>query len=134
MANGECFERRTTWIPDTLIQTGTGYLASHPDHDSLILLLVYPVVGGKLTGTAEGSFTRDLVAAYKGDTLVVVGTQNHNGYTGFPDMTMDEFMEREHSGEWVRTVQVAMPSFAGKDEALFVFQRVPALGDDGSLR
>lgn len=118
-------ERRTTWIPDTIVQTGTRYLAAHPNHDGLVLLLVYPVVGGKLTGTVEGSFTRDLVAAYKGDTLVVVGTQNRNGYTSFSNMTMDEYMEREHAGEWVKTVQIAMPSFAGKDEAMFVFQRLP---------
>ncbi|KXX73214.1 hypothetical protein MMYC01_210418 [Madurella mycetomatis] len=117
--------RRTTWIPDTIVQTGTGYLAAHPNHDGLVLLLVYPVVGGKLTSTVEGSFTRDLVAAYKGDTLVVVGTQNHNGYTSFSNMTMDEYMGREHAGEWVKTVQIAMPSFAGKDEAMFVFQRLP---------
>ncbi|GAB1311712.1 hypothetical protein MFIFM68171_01922 [Madurella fahalii] len=125
-------EWRTTWIPDTLVQTGTGYLASHPNHSDLILMLVYPVVGGKLTGTVEGSFTRDLVAAYKGDTLVVVGTQNHNGYTSFSDMTMDEYMERDHSGEWAKIVQIAMPSFAGKDEAMFVFQRVAPEGGKGT--
>ncbi|KAJ2974914.1 hypothetical protein NUW58_g8505 [Xylaria curta] len=53
-----------------------------------------------------------------GDTVAVVGTQNQNGYTGFRDMTMDEFMAREHSDEWVKVVQVPLPSFPGKDEAL----------------
>ncbi|TGJ78925.1 hypothetical protein E0Z10_g9836, partial [Xylaria hypoxylon] len=39
-------------------------------------------------------------------------------YTGFRDMTMDEFMAREHGDEWVKVVQVPLPSFPGKDEAL----------------
>ena len=37
-------------------------------------------------------------------------------------MTMDEFMEQEHK-EWVKIVQVPLPSFPGKDEALYIFQR-----------
>jgi hypothetical protein len=75
-----------------------------------------------VAGGRPGGFTRNLVAAYRGDTLAVVGTQNHNGYTGFPDISMDEYMAREHP-EWTKVVQVPLPSFPGKDEALFVFQR-----------
>ncbi|KAM7191000.1 hypothetical protein V8F33_009117 [Rhypophila sp. PSN 637] len=86
----------------------------------LVLLIVYPIVGAD----GAGAFTRSLLAAYAGDTIAVVGTQNYNGYTGFKGMTMDEYMEREHGNDgWKRVVQIPLPSFAGKDEALFVFQR-----------
>ncbi|KAK3363398.1 hypothetical protein B0T25DRAFT_596620 [Lasiosphaeria hispida] len=115
---------RTTWVPDTIRTDGARWLA-RPENDggrSLVLLLVYPIVGGGLAGGVEGGFTRGLLAAYKGDTVAVVGTQNRNGYTGFRDMTMDEFMAKEHK-DWVKVVQIPLPSFAGKDEALFVFQR-----------
>jgi len=68
-----------------------------------------------------------LMAAYKGDTVVVVGTQNHNGYTGFRDMTFDEYMEKEQKQNgWVKAVQIPLPSFAGKDEAMYVYHRVEA--------
>ncbi|GAW26460.1 hypothetical protein SAMD00023353_3201040 [Rosellinia necatrix] len=117
---------RATWVPDTLVADGAAYLRDvrrgAPD---AVLLLVYPVVGGGLAGGRPGGFTRDLLAAYAGDTLAVVGTQNRNGYTGFRDRTMDEFMAREHAPEWVRVVQLPLPSFPGKDEALYVFQRGP---------
>ncbi|KAI0010908.1 hypothetical protein F4779DRAFT_271014 [Xylariaceae sp. FL0662B] len=104
---------RCMWVRDTVVADGATYLAeANPD---AVLLLVYPVVGG--------DFTRAMLRAYRGDTLAVVGTQNRNGYTGFRDMTMDEFMAREHADEWVKVVQVPLPSFPGKDEALFVFQR-----------
>ena len=88
----------------------------------MVLLLVYPVVGGGVGGGTEGGFTRHLVNAFQGDTIAVVGTQNLNGYTGFRSITMDQYMEREHK-EWTKVVQIALPSFAGKDEALYVFQR-----------
>ncbi|KAK1758607.1 hypothetical protein QBC47DRAFT_375214 [Echria macrotheca] len=115
---------RTTWIADTVITPGTTFLSSLPNHKDIILLMVYPIVGGAMgAGGTEGQFTRDLVAAYNGDVIAVVGTQNHNGYTSFRDMTVDEFMEREHGDQWERIVQVPLPSFAGKDEALFVFRR-----------
>ncbi|KAI0097022.1 hypothetical protein GGR51DRAFT_487881 [Nemania sp. FL0031] len=117
---------RTTWVPDTLIADGASYLATtRAGAPDAVLLLVYPIVGGGLAGGSEGGFTRGMLDAYDGDTLAVVGTQNHNGYTGFRDMTMDEFMAREHGGEWVKVVQVPLPSFPGKDEALYVFQRGP---------
>ncbi|KAI1124196.1 hypothetical protein F5Y10DRAFT_249988 [Nemania abortiva] len=117
---------RTTWVPDTLITDGASYLrTTRSGAKDAVLLLVYPIVGGGLAGGSEGGFTRGMLDAYDGDTLAVVGTQNHNGYTGFRDMTMDEFMAREHGGEWVKVVQVPLPSFPGKDEALYVFQRGP---------
>ncbi|KAI8632934.1 hypothetical protein F5Y19DRAFT_334534 [Xylariaceae sp. FL1651] len=117
---------RTTWVPDTLITDGATYLrTTRSGARDAVLLLVYPIVGGGIAGGSEGGFTRSMLDAYEGDTVAVVGTQNHNGYTGFRGMTMDEFMAREHSEEWVKVIQVPLPSFPGKDEALYVFQRGP---------
>ncbi|KAK2020595.1 hypothetical protein LX32DRAFT_632895 [Colletotrichum zoysiae] len=125
---------RVTWVPDTIAADGAAFLRSPRAPGGgggggggrdLVLLLVYPIVGGgpvaDITGP-EGAFTRRLVDAYRGDTLAVVGTQNRNGYTAFRDMTVAEYMEREQPA-WTRVAQIPLPSFAGKDEALFVFQR-----------
>ncbi|KAK6952110.1 hypothetical protein Daesc_006641 [Daldinia eschscholtzii] len=137
---------RVNWVSDTVIADGAEWLRKRRrknkssagnnnnnnnnndkpdiDPDEGVLLLVYPIVGGTVAGGEEGGFTRSMMDAYSGDTLAVVGTQNHNGYTGFRGMSMDEYMERERAGEgWVKVVQIALPSFPGKDEALFVFQR-----------
>lgn len=113
---------RVSWVDGTTISDGVKWLKRHADGKRMVLLLVYPVVGGGVGGGREGAFTRDLVNAYGGDTIAVVGTQNGNGYTGFRNMTMAEYMEREQPG-WTKIVQVPLPSFGGKDEALFVFQR-----------
>lgn len=115
---------RVTWVNDTTISDCVQFLNKpvNKGGENAVLLLVYPIVGGGVAGGEEGGFTRRLVSAYKGDTLAVVGTQNHNGYTGFRSISMDEFMEREHP-QWTKVVQIPLPSFPGKDEALFVFQR-----------
>lgn len=110
-------EWRVNWVDDTVISDGVKWLAKNDHGRDMVLLMVYPVVG-----TADGSFTRDVIAAYKGDTIVVAGTQNSNGYTAFSSLTMAEYMAKEHA-DWVRIAQVPLPSFAGKDEALYVFQR-----------
>ncbi|KAI6088453.1 hypothetical protein F4821DRAFT_89234 [Hypoxylon rubiginosum] len=132
---------RVNWVSDTTIADGAEWLRkrrkvraavagdknggeNEVDPDEAILLLVYPIVGGEIAGGAEGGFTRNMMDEFGGDTLAVVGTQNHNGYTGFRGMSMDEFVERERK-DWVKVVQVALPSFPGKDEALYVFQRGP---------
>ncbi|KAM6535142.1 hypothetical protein FALCPG4_004734 [Fusarium falciforme] len=115
-------EWRVNWVADTVISDGVKWLRKNAGGKDMVLLLVYPVVGGGVGGGTEGGFTRNLVTAFQGDTIAVVGTQNHNSYTGFKGMTMDEFMEREHK-EWTKVVQIALPSFGGKDEALYVFQR-----------
>ncbi|KAH0524695.1 hypothetical protein TsFJ059_007171 [Trichoderma semiorbis] len=115
-------EWRVNWVDDTVIMDGVQWLRKNDNGKNLVLLLVYPVVGGGIGGGTEGSFTRGLVNAFQGDTIAVVGTQNGNGYTGFKSMTMDVFMEQEHP-EWTKVVQIPLPSFAGKDEALYVFQR-----------
>ncbi|KAI1648220.1 uncharacterized protein F4817DRAFT_335326 [Daldinia loculata] len=145
---------RVNWVSDTTIADGAEWLRKRRrnnnstnkssagnsktntdiDPDEGVLLLVYPIVGGTIAGGEEGGFTRLMMDAYSGDTLAVVGTQNHNGYTGFRGLSMDEYIERERAGEgWVKVVQVALPSFPGKDEALFVFQRgtrAPTSTDD----
>ncbi|KAK4216622.1 hypothetical protein QBC37DRAFT_438736 [Rhypophila decipiens] len=129
-------EWRVNWLEDppsssshmddssggTVLADGATWLSSQKTKGGkdLVLLIVYPIVGAD----GGGAFTRSLLAAYAGDTIAVVGTQNHNGYTGFKGMAMDEYMEREHKNDgWKRVVQIPLPSFAGKDEALFVFQR-----------
>lgn len=115
---------RVSWVDDTVIMDGTKWLSQSKNAGGkdMVLLMVYPVVGGGAGGGVEGGFTRGLMSAYKGDTVAVVGTQNHNGYTSFRDMTFDEYMEREQP-EWTKVVQIPVPSFAGKDEALFIYQR-----------
>jgi hypothetical protein len=117
-------EWRVNWIGDTVVSDGVKWLSRKENKGGkeMVLLMVYPIVGGGVAGGVEGGFTRNLLAAYKGDTVAVVGTQNHNGYTGFRGMTMAEYMGREQP-DWVRVAQIPLPSFAGKDEALFVFQR-----------
>ncbi|KAK8073751.1 hypothetical protein PG994_004650 [Apiospora phragmitis] len=125
---------RANWVPDTLVADGVAYLQSHQGGQDAVLLLVYPIVGGGVAGGAEGGFTRNLLQAYRGDTLAVAGTQNHNGYTGFRDRSMDEFMAQE-APAWVKVAQVPLPSFPGKDEALFVYQRgkrAPPKDDGGA--
>ncbi len=115
-------EWRVKWVDDTVISDGVKWLKKHGDGKDMVLLLVYPIVGGGPGGGVEGGFTRNLVNAFKGDTIAVVGTQNRNGYTGFRGVTMDEYMAQEQK-EWTKVVQIPLPSFAGKDEALYVFQR-----------
>lgn len=116
-------EWRANWVSDTTITDGPKWLTKNSaGGKDLVLLMVYPVVGGGAGGGVEGGFTRDLMKVYQGDTVAVVGTQNRNGYTSFRDMTFDEYMAREHS-QWTKVVQIPVPSFAGKDEALYIYQR-----------
>jgi hypothetical protein len=115
-------EWRVNWVNDTVIADGVKWLHKNASGKDMVLLLVYPVVGGGVGGGTEGGFTRNLVAAFEGDTIAVVGTQNGNGYTGFKGVTMDEFMERERK-DWTLIAKIGLPSFPGKDEALYIFQR-----------
>lgn len=118
-------EWRVNWVGDTAFADGAGFLARRGGGGGGVddvLLMVYPVVGGGAGGGVEGGFTRGLMGAYRGDTVAVVGTQNRNGYTSFRDVTFDEYMAREQPA-WTKVVQIPLPSFAGKDEALFVYQR-----------
>lgn len=111
--NGES-EYRTMWIPDTIFTDGIAYLKKQKGASQAVLLLVYPVVGA--------DFTANVLDAYAGHTVIMVGTQNANGYTAFKDMTIVKYMA-EKKTEFERVVQVPLPSFAGKDEALFIFRR-----------
>ena len=106
---------RTLWIGDTVLAEGIKWLREQRKGGvDDVLLLVYPIVGGD-------GFTEKVIGAYKGDTVCVVGTQCRNGYTAFRDKVIDEWIEEE--GGWEKVVQVPLASFAGKDEALFVFRR-----------
>ena len=107
---------RTVWIPDTIAADGVTYLREQGSGGGSdgVLLLVYPQVGGDFTGRC--------LRAYAGDSVVVAGTQNGNGFTGFGDETVDVWVARELDG-WEKIVQIPLPSFAGKDEALYVFVR-----------
>ena len=107
-------EYRTLWISGTTVEDGAEYLESRNGADDAVLLLVYPIVGL--------DFTARILDAYKGSTICVAGTQNRNGYTAFKDRTIDEYVMAEKA-EFKKTVQIALPSFAGKDEALFVFEK-----------
>ena len=105
---------RTLWISDTIVEDGEKYLKANKGAKDALLLLVYPIVGS--------NFTAKVLDAYHGDTICVAGTQNRNGYTAFSNKVIDEYMAAEKP-EYQRTVQIPLPSFAGKDEALFVFER-----------
>ncbi len=107
-------EYRTMWIDDTIVADGEKYLKENTGCRNTVLLMVYPIVGA--------GFTAKILNAYKGDTVVIAGTQNRNGYTAFKDRTVAEYMLAEKP-EFSLLVQIPLPSFPGKDEALFVFER-----------
>jgi hypothetical protein len=116
---------RCMWIADTIKADGAEYLRDVYPHSSQgggyggkdsVLLLVYPQVTTK--------FTTAVLDAYKGTTIIVVGTQNRNGFTGFKGETIADWMQK-NMPEWERIVQTPLPSFPGKDEALFVFEKKP---------
>ncbi|KAL9095171.1 MAG: hypothetical protein Q9165_002427 [Trypethelium subeluteriae] len=109
-------EWRTRWISDTIYSDGIAWLRRNAGAKGSILFLGYPQVGG--------GFTENVVRAFAGEVLVVAGTQNANGFTAFRGETVADWMEREMGAKgWRRVGQVPLPSFAGKDEALFVFLR-----------
>ena len=105
---------RTTWISDTIVADGVAYLQKKRGGKGAVLLMLYPV--------ARSGLTARVLEAYRGDVVCVVGTQNRSGYTGFKDNTIEEYMAEKMSG-FEKSVQVALPSFAGKDDALFVFEK-----------
>lgn len=107
-------EYRTMWIGDTLVKDGEQYLKEKKGCKDDLLLLVYPIV--------SSDFTSGILDTYEGDTVCVAGTQNRNGYTAFKDRTIDEYMKFEKP-DHEKTIQIPLPSFAGKDEALDVFER-----------
>jgi hypothetical protein len=107
-------EWRTTWISDTIVADGVAYLQKQQGGKDAILLMVYPV--------SRSGYTASILESYKGDTICVVGTQNRNGYTGFRDRTIVDYMA-EKMPDFEKSVQIPLPSFAGKDDAMFVFEK-----------
>lgn len=107
-------EYRVMWIKDTIKMEGKQYLMRNGGGKGCVMLLVYP--------QATGNFTGPMMKSFEGDTIVVAGTQNGNGFTGFRDVVVDEWVERNLS-QFELVLRMPLPSFAGKDEALFVFQR-----------
>ncbi len=108
-------EYRTMWISDTIKADGIDYLTKNAGGKGKVLLMIYIVTAG--------NFSRRLLTAYRGDTVVVVGTQNSNRYTGFSDCTVEEYFEKEMP-DWTLLCRIAVPSFAGKDDALFLWKRI----------
>lgn len=118
------------WITDTFAQDGIEFITQRPKSiiadsragsaphtggegwTNAILLLVYPQVSNEFTST--------IIDAFKGEIIVAAGTQNENGFTGFTNETISVWMAREKP-EFERVVQIPLPSFAGKDEALCIF-------------
>ena len=125
-------EWRTMWVGDTVETDGLEWLEQHEGGKDAVLLLVYPMVGGEFTSKMINAYRRStpirsrsqhpLTCATEGTTIVCAGTQNASGFTGFAKETIAEWMAREMPG-WERLLQIPLPSFAGKDEALFVFQK-----------
>lgn len=107
-------EYRVSWVRDTVKMDGREYLRQNENGKGMVLLLVYP--------QATGGFTAPILKAFEGDTIVVAGTQNTNGFTAFQDQIVDEWVQKNLPA-FELTLRMPLPSFAGKDEALFVFQR-----------
>lgn len=110
-------EYRVSWVKDTIKKDGIKYLEENEGGKACVLLLIYP--------QATGNFTGPLVKKFEGDTIVVAGTQNANGFTAFQNQIVDEWVT-ENIPSFELTLRMPLPSFAGKDEALFVFQRKKA--------
>lgn len=107
-------EYRVTWVSDTIKLDGVRYLKENNAGRGCVLLLVYP--------QATGGFTESVLRAFEGDSIVIAGTQNGNGFTAFQHMVVDEWMDKNLPA-FELVLRMPLPSFAGKDEALFVFQR-----------
>jgi len=105
---------RTCWIGDVAFEDGLSFLKKRQGGKEDVLLLVYPITANDFTGA--------MLKAFKGDIICVVGTQNSSGYTCFRDQVVDEWMEKNRP-EMKLMARTPLPSFAGKDEALFVWKR-----------
>ena len=105
---------RTIWIEDTVQMNGVDYMKRNNGVSDRILLMVYMVT--------KGDFTKQVLKLFKGNTIVIAGTQNANRYTSFSEQTVEEYFEKEMN-DWRMVLRIALPSFAGKDEGLFVYQK-----------
>lgn len=107
-------EWRTMWIGDTIKIDGAKWLQQNNGGTDDVLLLVYPMVGL--------DFTSKMLKAFKGTTIISAGAQNTSGFTAFKGETIADWISRQMPG-WEKILQIPLPSFAGKDEALFIFER-----------
>lgn len=105
---------RTMWIYDTVIVDGVTWLRTHARAPQSLMLLAYPI--------ASESATAKLLRAFKGERIALVGTQNADRFTAFAETTVEEYFA-ESNKDFELLARVALPSFADKDEALYVFQR-----------
>ncbi len=108
---------RTMWISDTIVADGVHFLRKRGGGKDDVLLMVYPIT--------TGDFTSNVIKAFKGAVICIAGTQNGNGYTGFRDGMVDTWFQINMLG-WKKSIQIPLPSFPGKDDALFVFQKEAA--------
>jgi hypothetical protein len=133
---------RTLWVPDTVEMDGAEWLKKHNGGRGHVLLLVYPQVSHDFTAKTVKAYREFFFLALgcwlewscgivgltffpfftDGSTIVVAGTQNANGYTAFADELLVDWFARSMPG-WEKVCQIPLPSFAGKDEALFVYER-----------
>lgn len=105
---------RCNWIDDTIIKDGVAFLNGRQGAPTDVLLLVYPVIAA--------DFFQSMLDTYKGTRLAVVGTQCRNGYTAFRHILVDEWIASKRK-EWTLKARIPLPSFPGKDEAIYYFQR-----------
>lgn len=103
---------RTMWVKDTIREDGAKFLERKKGARDGMLLMVYPVTAG--------GFVEKVVRAYEGDTIIVAGTMNRNGFTAFKDRKIGEWMKEKG---WRLRARVPLPSFVGKDEGMEVFGR-----------
>ncbi|CAK3977121.1 hypothetical protein DOTSEDRAFT_50577 [Lecanosticta acicola] len=116
-------EWRTMWIADTIEADGEKWLKQNKGGQDEVLLLVYPVVGG--------DFTSKMLKSYRGTTIISAGAQNTSGFTAFAKETIADWIGREMT-DWEKVLQIPLPSFAGKDEALFIFEKKPNAPANGA--
>lgn len=126
-------EWRTVWVGNTVVSDGVQWLGKNTGGKDMLLLLVYPQVGADFTGKVLRAYSKSgldwsllrlrlTCSSIEGDTIVVAGTQNANGFTAFAKETIADWMAREMP-DFEKVFQIPLPSFAGKDEALFAFQK-----------
>ena len=106
---------RTMWIGDTVATDCVEFLKQNRGGTSDVLMLVYP--------NTMDDFTARVIQAYKGTTIVYAGTQDDSGFTGFKRERIVEWMAREMTA-WELSCQIPLPSFAGRDEAFFIYEKI----------
>ena len=131
-------EWRTIWVEGTIQADGEDWLKRNDGAREDVLLLVYPSVGNDFTSKMIKAYSKFYrvaldstawltIVGVDGTTIISAGSQNASGFTAFAKETIADWMARELP-EWERVLQIPLPSFAGKDEALFVFEKG---GDSG---